>query len=227
MGSTFLREPGWWQLMLWPPTIWRRHIDNVFLIWTGSLEELHTCMEILEILEHNNFNLVFTMNCHQSMLCNILDIQIFVNFDGSLGTTLFKPSSRNSILHATSSHPVPLISSIPDSQPEKKLQQDRALWNEGQGTPDTSYWMGYRRSCLRKTYGQEKNEDTTVLIHSKKFKPNSANVRLLITTWDNRNRFVKKCRNIGIYFWQMILYLIMSILTHKLHTEGRSHSKIG
>lgn len=42
--------------------IWRRFFDDVLMLWTGSLDELHVFMEIAKF---NNFNLKVTMTCYQ------------------------------------------------------------------------------------------------------------------------------------------------------------------
>lgn len=48
---------------------------------------------------------------------NFLDLQILVDADGTLCSSLYrKPSSGNTILHASSAHPQPLLDSIPYNQ---------------------------------------------------------------------------------------------------------------
>lgn len=53
------------------------------------------------------------MTCDRSAV-NVLDISIYLNPDGNMGSSVYrKPSAGNTILHATSSHPNSLIQSIP------------------------------------------------------------------------------------------------------------------
>lgn len=107
--------------------LWRRYIDDVFLIWTGSREEL-SCF--FDGLKSNSYNLSFTMEANQSTL-TFLDITIFVNPDRTIGTTLFrKPSAGNSLLHATSSHPHSIKRAY-----LKAKKQDRSHLIHGRTTP--------------------------------------------------------------------------------------------
>lgn len=70
----------------------------------------------MDILKINQYDLKFTMTFDQQFV-SFLDISIYVNLDGTVGFFLYrKPSVGNPVLHATSSHPKPLISSIPYSQ---------------------------------------------------------------------------------------------------------------
>lgn len=88
-------------------------IYDIFFTWTGTQDELFI---FFETLKQNEFNLKFTLDFHQESL-NFLDITIFVNQDGNLGSTLFRKSTGgNSILHAGSSHPIQLLMSIAYSQ---------------------------------------------------------------------------------------------------------------
>lgn len=67
-------------------------------------------------LNHNNFNLTFTMTWD---CCSItcLDVTIHKDENGLLTSSLYrKPTAGNSIPHTSSFHPQALISSIPYSQ---------------------------------------------------------------------------------------------------------------
>lgn len=81
--------------------------DAVRFIWTGSKKDL---LLFFDSLRSNRYNLTFTMETSQPV--TFLDIQIFVNSEGMIGSTLFrKPYVWNSLLHASSSHPaiLPLL----------------------------------------------------------------------------------------------------------------------
>jgi hypothetical protein len=95
------------------PSLWLRYIDDIFLIWEHSQEEL------------NNF-LTHLNSCHRTIKfthemsttsVNFLDTTIILNSDGSLHTTLYcKPTDSHNYLHFTSAHPLHCKTSLPYSQ---------------------------------------------------------------------------------------------------------------
>lgn len=91
---------------------WKRYIDDIFLIWRGSADELE---HFRDFLNTNNYNLKFTME-YSSNRISFLDILVQKDSD-KLFTNLYrKATDRNSILHGHSFHPVPLKKSLPISQ---------------------------------------------------------------------------------------------------------------
>lgn len=87
-------------------TSWYRYIDDILLLWSGPRDELTL---FIDHLTQNSYNLKFTMECSQSQI-HFLDLQISLHSNGQIQTALYrKPSSGNTILHASSAHPKPLI----------------------------------------------------------------------------------------------------------------------
>lgn len=117
--------------------IWRRYIDNILLVWDGTLDNLHS---FLQELNTNPFNLTFTMTFHEHTI-TFLDVTIHKQQDGSLTSSLYrKRTSGNSILHATSFHPQLLIRSIPYSQylrVRRNCTNDKVFKLEADETPGT------------------------------------------------------------------------------------------
>lgn len=146
--------------------IWYRLIEDIFVIWTGSREELFSFLEVLKL---NYFNLKFTMNYDQRTI-NFLDMQIFIN-DGSMGSSLFrKPSAGNTILHATSSHPRPLFTSIPYSQYlrlKRNCSRQEDYETEAKALQNRLLARGYSRSCLKKAYHRANLRDRDTYIANK------------------------------------------------------------
>ena len=92
--------------------LWKRYIDDVFVIWTGSATELTSFhMFLNSCCEHLNFTMT-----SDSQKMNFLDILI-LKVDEHLSTELYrKPTDRNSLLHAESYHPTPLKRGLPIGQ---------------------------------------------------------------------------------------------------------------
>ncbi|XP_073435684.1 uncharacterized protein [Dendrobates tinctorius] len=97
----FPKVGGWW-----------RYIDDIFLTWTGSREELQ---EFFDFLNSINETIKFTMECSRVEL-NFLDV--LIRKDGEkLDTELFcKKTDRNNLLHYSSHHPQKMLDAIPYSQ---------------------------------------------------------------------------------------------------------------
>lgn len=133
-------------------------------------------MEFMIIINENTYNLKFTMSCDQNTV-NFLDTKIFVESDGSLGTSLYrKPSAGNALLHASSSHPRPLINSIPYSQ-YLRLQHNCSRDTDFQNEVNLLYGRlqerGYTHSILKKAFNRAKTHVRETLIHQKKAKATS------------------------------------------------------
>lgn len=90
--------------------VWYRYIDDLFLIWTGTSEQL---LQLVDLFNENNLNLRFTVQFDDVQI-HFLDLVIIKQLDGTLSTNLYrKPMAGNTLLYATSAHPKPLIRSIP------------------------------------------------------------------------------------------------------------------
>ncbi|MEE6514446.1 hypothetical protein FKM82_022589 [Ascaphus truei] len=114
---------GWWEAALVftgemePYTshidIWVRYIDDVMMLWNGSIEKLR---EFVGILNSNELNLYLTLE-HNPNTIVFLDVCISRGSDNIIDTTIHrKATAINSLLTASSHHPRSLINGIPVGQ---------------------------------------------------------------------------------------------------------------
>ncbi|CAJ0964738.1 unnamed protein product [Ranitomeya imitator] len=93
--------------------IWKRYIDDVFCVWSGSVETLHT---FLTVLNTSWPGISFAIN-YDPWSMNFLDTLVIKNSEGFLSTDLYSISTdRNSLLHFQSLHPPSTKKSIPKAQ---------------------------------------------------------------------------------------------------------------
>ncbi len=79
-----------------------RYIYDIFLIWSGSYEEL---LQFYDHLNNNDRNVKLCME-HSKTTIHFLDLTIFKGKDGKLHTTVYrKTTDRNTMLKADSFHP--------------------------------------------------------------------------------------------------------------------------
>lgn len=87
-----------------------------------------------------------------------LDLTIMINDEGDLTTNLYrKPSSGNTILHASSAHPAPLICSIPYKQYlclRRNCSTNDNFINQADLSQNRLLARGDPRSLLRKTFNK-------------------------------------------------------------------------
>ena len=90
-----------------------RFIDDIFLLWTGTLDELKDFIKKL-----NNVHPTIKFEEKYSFdSINFLDTHIYKNKEGKLCSTLYvKPTDRQSYLHQKSYHPTAAKKSIAYSQ---------------------------------------------------------------------------------------------------------------
>ncbi|XP_066453998.1 uncharacterized protein [Eleutherodactylus coqui] len=97
----------------WPQAVsWLRYIDDIFVVWSGSVEEL--------LLFHQELNsirpeLQFTLKYSNSSI-EFLDVTIIKTSTGFSTDLHVKPTDRNSLLEYSSFHPKTTIDSLPWSQ---------------------------------------------------------------------------------------------------------------
>ncbi|XP_040178452.1 uncharacterized protein LOC120911183 [Rana temporaria] len=181
---------------------WHRYID-VLMIWEGSIPELERFMTIMNC---NDFNLKFTMNFSSSRIA-FLDVTLLKSPDGTLSTGLFrKPIAGNTILHATSAHPSPLIKSIPYSQYLRlkrncSTQEDFLL--EAAGLRDRLLLRGYSKKNLKRSFQRANGHLRSLLLTQtgKKSSDNNEAVRI-ITKYHSQHQLT---RDILKQFWHLLL----------------------
>ncbi len=92
---------------------WGRYIDDIFLIWSGSYEEL---LQFYDHLNNNDRNVKLCME-HSKTTINFLELTIFKGKDGKLHSTVYrKTTDINTMLKADSFHPNWLKNNIPFGQ---------------------------------------------------------------------------------------------------------------
>uniref|UniRef100_A0A674E9P8 Reverse transcriptase domain-containing protein n=1 Tax=Salmo trutta TaxID=8032 RepID=A0A674E9P8_SALTR len=92
--------------------IWKRYIDDIFVLWRGDAELLQSFYAFLNSCSEH---LRFTMQSDTRQI-SFLDLLILCE-DNVLYTDLYrKPTDLNSLLRADSCHPLPLKNSLPYSQ---------------------------------------------------------------------------------------------------------------
>lgn len=90
-----------------PHSLWHRYINDVFIVWHAFQLE-----DFVQQLGINNMKLAFTMECSNHKI-PFLGIWIQKDSSGMLISGLFrKLTVGNTLLHTSSSHPAPLLSSI-------------------------------------------------------------------------------------------------------------------
>ncbi|KAM4012040.1 uncharacterized protein ACNLHF_005390 isoform 1-T3 [Anomaloglossus baeobatrachus] len=93
--------------------LWARYIDDIFLIWQGSLVELH---QFMSVLNSSGRNILITYQWSHEQV-EFLDVLVRKDAEFVLQTDLYrKPTSTNTLLHASSAHPQYMIRSVPTGQ---------------------------------------------------------------------------------------------------------------
>jgi hypothetical protein len=95
------------------PLIWLRFIDDIFMVWTHSPDELH---EFLEYVNRHHSTIKFTVE-QSTKEINFLDVTVYRDETNEIQTKLFsKPTDAHLYLHYSSCHHKSTKESIPYSQ---------------------------------------------------------------------------------------------------------------
>ncbi|CAJ0940725.1 unnamed protein product [Ranitomeya imitator] len=93
--------------------LWKRYIDDIFLIWCGDIDSL---LSFHQSINQSVNKLTFTIQ-YDSRSIPFLDTLVIINEDGVLSTDLYvKPTDKNSLLLYTSCHPRHIKKALPKSQ---------------------------------------------------------------------------------------------------------------
>ncbi len=84
------------------PLLWKRFIDDIFLIWTHGEQSFHSFVQHL-----NSFHPTIKFEVtHSTKSVNFLDTTVYITPQNTLQTTLYiKPTDRTPLLHHGSHHP--------------------------------------------------------------------------------------------------------------------------
>lgn len=101
------------------PALWLRFIDDVFVVWQGTIEEFNHFIRFCDEFATSKklkSNIRFTSS-PPSKSAEFLDTRVLVNDDGTLSTDLYtKPTASHQYLHRNSYHTKHVTSSLPKSQ---------------------------------------------------------------------------------------------------------------
>ena len=101
-----------------PPRLWRRYIDNIIFLWSGSKSEL---LEFVKFLNeyHPTIKFKYKEGEHfdfETRSVNFLDTTLYIDNSGYIQSTLFtKPGKLCQYLLPTASHPNHISKNIPYS----------------------------------------------------------------------------------------------------------------
>ncbi|XP_040188254.1 uncharacterized protein LOC120920313 [Rana temporaria] len=173
--------------------VWQRYIDDIFIVWDGLENELQ---EMLRLMNINSFNLFFTMSYNDKEV-SFLDIRIFKELDGALGTSLFrKETAGNTLLHAESFHPEVLKKSIPYSQflrLRRNCSTDFDFQRESDLLTERLLIRGYTKTSLKKAFNRVRDTNRRSLIFKPKntSKKEESNTRVIIN-FSNEHQKIRK-----------------------------------
>ena len=95
------------------PLIWKRYIDDIFMIWPHGTDSLHEFIDYMNDF-HPTIKFQFSFSSKE---VHFLDTTIYVTEEGELKSSLYtKPTDSSLLLHYTSHHPFNCKSGVIYSQ---------------------------------------------------------------------------------------------------------------
>ncbi|KAM4038417.1 uncharacterized protein ACNLHF_016739 [Anomaloglossus baeobatrachus] len=188
---------GWWEdtMVFQEPcskwvqyiTYWGRYIDDVLVLWTGTVDSFQ---EFVKDLNINNIGLSFTYDIGINKLA-FLDVLLMRGTEGQIETQVFrKETATNSLLHWTSHHPEPLKKGIPKGQYlrlKRNCSTSEAFHKQAGDLCLRFSRRGYPVSTLKKAYNNAVMRDREDLLMARQKEEREKIIRV-IGTFDNHNR---------------------------------------
>lgn len=145
----------------------------------------------------NDFNLKFTMS-HSTSEITFLDVSIQKQINGRLCSEFYcKPTASNSLLHASSYHPKPLMASIPYSQylrARRNCSNDIRFQKEADVLRTRLLKRGCSKSSLKKANQKTIKLSRRELLSIPKKLVNDDTTRV-ITTYSTQHKQIKRILN--------------------------------
>ena len=185
---------GWWEHNVVYPMeefnehvlLWLRYIDDLFIIWQGSMEQAH---RFVQQLGRNTQNLGFTHTISASEL-TFLDISIKVE-GHSLVTSLYrKDTAGNTLLNARSCHPSKLVASIPYGEfirARRNCSKAEDFEQECDTMIERFGARGYSDNVIKKALEKARARPRSTLLNPN-IKPSGNKVTRFITGFNNQSR---------------------------------------
>lgn len=143
-----------------------RYIDDVFIIWTGTVTSLEKFIQ----LNINSFNPKFTFEWHKNNV-SFLALMIYRDVSNNLAAKLYRKSTAgNTLLHAGSRQPTSLVHSIPYAQYihlRRNCMHKAQFKIQAVELRTRLQECGYSKSLLRKACNKALNRERTSLLYSK------------------------------------------------------------
>ena len=148
-----------------------RYIDDLLFVFSGSVQQLKDFHLYLNSINHNiKLSLEFSTTS-----INFLDLNIYVDSDGTLHTTIYrKPTDKNTILRADSFHPNSLISNIPYGQFQRLRRicdSDTDFETQSAEMYERFKQRGYKDRTLNSALSKSRSTERTNLFKPKPRRP--------------------------------------------------------
>ena len=149
------------------PMVWWRYIDDIFMIWPHSREEL---VSFIMRLNQTHDTIKFTSEMSQSSV-NFLDVQVHLDEQGNISTSLYtKPTDAHMYLHYTSFHPNPQKKAIPYSQAlriRRICSSVDSYWEATETLYKNLHNRGYPRTLVKQAIAKAATKDRLTLLKPK------------------------------------------------------------
>jgi len=132
------------------PKLWKRYVDDIFIIWPHGL---HHLTSFLTYLNGIHKRIQFTMEVEQERSLPFLDLLITRQDNGKLSYTIYrKPTHTNRYLNATSHHHPSQIQSVANSLILRsyRLTQPATRQQEITQITRTLRQNGYKEQIIKK-----------------------------------------------------------------------------
>ena len=153
------------------PLVWWRYIDDIFMIWPHSEEELYSFIEALNQVHHS---IKFTSDISQTEV-NFLDVKIYKDNKGNISTGLYtKPTDAHMYLHYNSFHPHHQKKSIPYSQAIRlrRICSTEELYQKAtRQLTENLHQRGYPKNTIKAAIRKATQQDRMTLLQPKQTKP--------------------------------------------------------
>ena len=172
--------------------IWKRFIDDIFLIWTHGEDSFK---EFVDYLNSLHPTIKFTSESSTKSV-NFLDTTVKLDQNRNIITTPYnKPTDTHLFLHYTSAHPNNVTTKGPYGQ-YLRLRRVCTLNKDFEENADklTEYYLkrGYPKKQLKNHYDRVKKFRQKELLETKPNKNKSSTPPVMVTKYNPKNPNIKK-----------------------------------
>lgn len=203
------------------PKLWKRYVDDTFVIWPHGLNELNKFLSYLNGLHED---IKFTMEIENNSKIPFLDVLVLKKDNGDLGHTVYRKATHTDrYLHASSNHHPAQIASVANTLISRaiKISDSDHRKEEINHLKNTLQCNGFSKQIVNKAFKRQSDIKNRNLTDSITEEPlSTAFLPYIKGTTDKISRLLRKYKVRTVFRTENKISSLLRSVKDKIHLES-------